>query len=84
MKDVNLLFSDGCVIQDISTGKEKGRTRRVGRLFVMDLTKPKRLESPSCYLTSQSNSNSEKLWHLWHKRLGHPDSDKLNKILSSG
>lgn len=78
-----LTFSiDGCLIQDLQTGKEKGRARRVGRLFVMDLTKPKGLEFPSCYLSSSLHNNSQKLWHLWHKRLGHPHADKLNKMFS--
>lgn len=71
----------GVLFRTTKLRKEKGRDRRVGRLFV---TKLKSLESPSCYFSSPSNSNSEMLWHLWHKRLSHPHSDKLNKTFSSG
>ncbi|KAK3036084.1 hypothetical protein RJ639_029837 [Escallonia herrerae] len=71
---------DGCMIQ--GTGKIKGKGRRIGRLFALEFEKPGSYSS--FFAPSDSDfSFSCKTWHMWHRRLGHPSSQKLEALFSS-
>ncbi|CAL1410296.1 unnamed protein product [Linum trigynum] len=80
----------GCVIQDLTTGRELGRGSQRGRIFELD-------ELASTLSISQSSSSSslsvsrvssfpvfsslgEQNFQLWHSRLGHPNSHRLKTM----
>ncbi|CAN1263050.1 Retrovirus-related Pol polyprotein from transposon TNT 1-94 [Linum perenne] len=71
----------GCVVQDRRTKRRIRTGSKRGRNFILD-----RLEAPisalgdvacSNKLSFSVNSSSNKLWQLWHSRLGHPHSARL-------
>uniref|UniRef100_A0A2N9ICW1 Integrase catalytic domain-containing protein n=1 Tax=Fagus sylvatica TaxID=28930 RepID=A0A2N9ICW1_FAGSY len=67
----------GCVLQDPRTGQELGTGRRIGRLFeISSLCLPATGVSVA---TSSSPSLS-----LWHSRLGHASSSRVQQLVSKG
>uniref|UniRef100_A0A2N9IS94 Integrase catalytic domain-containing protein n=1 Tax=Fagus sylvatica TaxID=28930 RepID=A0A2N9IS94_FAGSY len=67
----------GCVVQDPRTGQELGTGRRIGRLFeISNLRLPATGVSAA---TSYSHSLS-----LWHSRLGHASSSRVQQLVSRG
>lgn len=75
---------NGCLIQDLRTGKVIGRGRRQGELFILDLGSSS--DSHKCFLapSSQEIDSANALWKLWHRRLGHPHAQNLKSLFSSG
>jgi len=77
--DVNcdVYFSyNGCLVQDQVSGKVIAKGPKVGRLFPLHFSIPRCL-SFAC-TTVQNKSE------VWHKRLGHPNSVVLSRLLNSG
>lgn len=68
-----MLSSRGCFLQDSQTSKIIGTGRKVGRLF--ELTS---FHFPSPIISAAVTSS------LWHARLGHLSSSKLDSLISSG
>lgn len=59
--------------------KEKGEARTG---FVFEHEKHNRpTGSFCCFLTSSINTNMNKLWHFWHRRLSHHNFERLNTLL---
>lgn len=78
-----VIFSpNGCVIKKILTGKTMARGRKVGRLFLLQSTNSKLHQ---CFLSASKKDIEflDKMWNLWHLRLGHPHSSHLNFMLKS-
>lgn len=77
--------ASGCLIQDLRTGKVIGKGHRNGDLFSLDLGGTSSTPS-TCFLAPSSSeiSTSNKMWRLWHNRLGHPHALNLNSMFSSG
>lgn len=75
----------GCLIQDLRTGKVIGKGHRNGDLFALDFGSTSAAPS-TCFLAPYSSeiSTSNRLWRLWHNRLGHPHALKLDSMFSSG
>ena len=73
----NISFSrDGCLVQDHVLGKVIAKGPKVGRLFPLQFSIPRTL-SLAC---STVNNRSE----VWHKRLGHPNSQILRHLFQHG
>lgn len=75
-----VIFSHhGCIVQDLQTRKV---IAKFGQLFLLLFDGPK---NHSCFFsTSKSNIEvSNKMWCLWHIRLGHPNVQQLGKMLNS-
>ncbi|CAN1323872.1 Retrovirus-related Pol polyprotein from transposon TNT 1-94 [Linum perenne] len=77
--------SSGCVIQDRVTKTRVGTGSKLGRTFHLDkLTLPSFVNSPhprgKDFLSFSVQSDRNKLWDLWHSRLGHPNSDRLLRL----
>jgi hypothetical protein len=67
----------GCIVQDPKTRQELGTSRRIGRLFeIFSLRLPTTGVSAA---TSSSPSLS-----LWHSRLGHASSSRVQQLVSRG
>lgn len=73
-----ILSPSGCTIQDLRSGKVIGRGTRHGRLFTVDHILP----APSAFSASHEVVSDK--WLLWHRRLGHPHSNKLLLMLKHG
>ncbi|CAN1342642.1 Retrovirus-related Pol polyprotein from transposon TNT 1-94 [Linum perenne] len=88
----DILFgSNGCLIQDRMTKRTLGLGSKRGRnyhLASLELRRQidgrKQIDASSSDSLSNSHCSSylvklssEQLWHLWHSRLGHPNSSRL-------
>jgi hypothetical protein len=77
--DVNcdVYFSyNGCLVQDQVSGKVIAKGPKVGRLFLLYFSIPRCL----FFACTTVQNKSE----VWHKRLGHPNSVVLSRLLNSG
>ncbi|CAL1371113.1 unnamed protein product [Linum trigynum] len=77
----------GCSVQDLTTGREIGRGSKYERIFHLEkLDAPPPVTSSSSLVPSVSRLSPclavfsricDKNFHLWHSRLGHPNSGRL-------
>ncbi|CAL5418427.1 unnamed protein product [Camellia sinensis] len=72
-------FPTHCVFQDLATGKTIGNGRAQGGLYFLDAVPP---VVPSQALKCTIGS-SLSLLHQWHRRLGHPSFNVLEKLFPS-
>jgi len=66
----------GCLVQDQRSRKMIAKGPKVGCLFPLHLPL-----SSSCSLPFISSNSAHLDYHLWHKRLGHPNSHVLHAML---
>ena len=72
----------GCIVQDPRTGQELGTGPRVGRMFPVDnLRLP--LVAPVSVAAAAAVSSIPSL-ALWHARLGHASSSRVQQLASRG
>ena len=72
----------GCIVQDPRTGQELGTGPRVGRMFPVDnLRLP--LVAPVSIAAAAAVSSTPSL-ALWHARLGHASSSRVQQLASRG
>ena len=72
----------GCIVQDPRTGQELGTSPRVGRMFPVDnLRLP--LVAPVSVAAAAAVSLIPSL-ALWHARLGHASSSRVQQLVSRG
>ena len=69
----------GCIVQDPRTGQELGTGPRVGRMFPMD-----NLRLPLVAPVSVAVVSSIPSLTLWHARLGHASSSRVQQLASRG
>jgi transposase InsO family protein len=67
----------GCVVQDPRTGQELGTGRRIGRLFEISS-----LRLPAIGVSAATSSSPS--LSLWHSRLGHASSSRVQQLVSRG
>uniref|UniRef100_A0A2N9EWS2 Protein kinase domain-containing protein n=1 Tax=Fagus sylvatica TaxID=28930 RepID=A0A2N9EWS2_FAGSY len=67
----------GCVVQDPRTGQELGTGRRIGRLFEISS-----LRLPATGVSAATSSSPS--LSLWHSRLGHASSSRVQQLVSRG
>ena len=78
--DCQVSFSkSGCLVQDQHSGNLIARGPKVGRLFPLHFS-----VSPCSSLPFVSCNFATVNSELWHKRLGHPNSNVLHALLQSG
>ena len=65
-----------CVVQDQQSGKMIARGPIVGHLFPLQIPL-----SPSFTLSSITCNSTHVDYRVWHKRLGHPNSNVLHDLL---
>ncbi|KAF5471246.1 hypothetical protein F2P56_011695 [Juglans regia] len=73
---------DDCVVQDQVTGEPIAKGPKVGRLFTLFLPIP--ALSPVSSIKSFACNNIPDLSMVWHRRLGHPNTQILSHVLHSG
>jgi hypothetical protein len=66
----------GCCVQDQVSGQEIAKGPKVGRLFPLQSFSIPRSLSIGCFAITNS--------HLWHKKLGHPNSVILTHLMKHG
>ncbi|KAK2396270.1 putative mitochondrial protein [Trifolium repens] len=71
--------NSGCFVQDQHSGKMIAKGPKVGRLFPLNS-----LLSSSPLLPFISCNSASVSFQLWHKRLGHPNSNVLHDLIKSG
>ena len=70
----------GCIVQDPRTGQELGTGPRVGRIFPVDnLHLP-----PVAHVSVAAAVSSLPSLALWHSRLGHASSSRVQQLASRG
>ena len=78
-----IFYYSGCIVQDPRTGQELGIGPRVGRMFLMD-----NLHLPPVALVSVATAaaavSSLPSLALWHSRLGHAPSSRVQQLASKG
>ena len=80
-----IFYYSGCIVQDPRTGQELGIGPRVGRMFLVD-----NLHLPSVAPVSVSVAvaavvvSSLLSLALWHSRLGHASSCRVQQLASKG
>uniref|UniRef100_A0A2N9I8W4 Integrase catalytic domain-containing protein n=1 Tax=Fagus sylvatica TaxID=28930 RepID=A0A2N9I8W4_FAGSY len=67
----------GCIVQDPRTGQELGTGRRIGRLFEISS-----LRLPATGVSAATSSSPS--LSLWHSRLGHASSSRVQQLVSRG
>jgi transposase InsO family protein len=72
---------DGCVVQDQVTGEPIAKGPKVGRLFPLFLPVP--AFSPVSFITSFACNTVSDPSMVWHRRLGHPNTQILSHVLNS-
>ena len=73
----HIIFSStGCVIQGRQTGKVIATGSKHGRLFLLDIGHHS--------LFSSSSPQLDKLWTVWHSRLGHVNNSYLLSLFKIG
>ena len=70
----------GCIVQDPRTGQELGTGPRVGRMFPVDNLP---LVAPVSVAAAAAISSVPSL-ALWHARLGHTSSSRVQQLASRG
>lgn len=77
---LDVCFSNsGCYVQDPKSGEILGTGRRVGRLFeAISLSVSPKVQSKEPYAAVVVSQD------IWHSRLGHISSSRLNSLISSG
>jgi hypothetical protein len=73
---------DGCVVQDQITGEQIAKGPKVGRLFPLFLHVL--VSSSVSSITSFACNNVSDLSMVWHRRLGHSNTQILSHVLNSG
>ena len=72
----------GCIVQNLRTGQDLGTGPRVGRMFPVDnLCLP--LVAPVSVVAAAAVSSTPSL-ALWHARLGHASSSRVQQLVSRG
>ena len=75
-----IFYYSGCIVQDLRTGQELGTGPRVERMFPVDnLHLP--LVAPVSVAAAVSSLPS---FALWHSRLGHASSSRVQQLASRG
>ena len=75
-----IFYYSGCIVQDLRTGQELGTGPRVGRLFPVDnLYLP-----PVAPVSVVAAVSSLPSFALWHSRLGHVSSSRVQQLASRG
>ena len=72
----------GCIVQDPRTGQELGTGPRVGRMFTMDNIRLPLVAPVSVAAAAIVSSNPSLA--LWHARLGHASSSRVQQLASRG
>ncbi|RVX19793.1 Retrovirus-related Pol polyprotein from transposon RE1 [Vitis vinifera] len=72
---------NGCVVQDQVTGEPIAKGPKVGCLFPLFLPIPD--FSPLSSIKSFACNNASGLSMVWHRRLGHPNTQILSHVLNS-
>nr|CAN66507.1 hypothetical protein VITISV_034008 [Vitis vinifera] len=72
---------NGCVVQDQVTGEPIAKGPKVGCLFLLFLPVPD--FSPLSSIKSFACNNVSDLSMVWHRRLGHPNTQILSHVLNS-
>uniref|UniRef100_A0A2N9HP48 Integrase catalytic domain-containing protein n=1 Tax=Fagus sylvatica TaxID=28930 RepID=A0A2N9HP48_FAGSY len=67
----------GCIVQDPRTGQKLGTSRRIGRLFEISS-----LRLPATGVSAATSSSPS--LSLWHSRLGHASSSRVQQLVSRG
>jgi hypothetical protein len=67
----------GCIVQDPRTGQELGTSRRIGCLFEISS-----LRLPATGVSAATSSSPS--LSLWHSRLGHASSSRVQQLVSRG
>jgi transposase InsO family protein len=67
----------GCIVQDPRNGQELGTGRRIGRLFEISS-----LRLPATGVSAATSSSPS--LSLWHSRLGHASSSRVQQLVSRG
>lgn len=68
----------GCRVQDQASGQEIAKGPKMGRLFPLQSFSIPRSISVGCSAIANNNS------HVWHKKLGHPNSVILTHLMKHG
>ena len=77
-----LIFDySGCIVQDSRTGQELGTGPRVGRMFPVDNLHLPPVAPVSVAATAAAVSSLPSL-ALWHSRLGHASSSRVQQLAS--
>jgi len=71
-----------CVVQNLKIGMTMAKGRRVGRMFLLESVHH---HLHHCFLSVSAAdvTRSNKLLTLWHNRMGHPHSSRLQHMLKS-
>ena len=74
------ISSFGCHVQDQELGKVIGKEAKCGRLFPLYISTPSKGRPLFSWFRSSLNND----FRLWHKSLGHPNTQKLCFMFNSG
>ncbi|WJZ83970.1 hypothetical protein VitviT2T_003607 [Vitis vinifera] len=78
-----IFYYSGCIVQDLRTGQELGTGPRVGRMFpVNNLHFPP--VAPVSVAAATIAVSSLPSLALWHSRLGHAPSSRVQQLVSRG
>ena len=72
----------GCIVQDLRTGQELGTGPRVGHMFPVDYLRLPLVPPVSVAAAATVSSNPSLA--LWHARLGHASSSRVQQLVSRG
>ena len=72
----------GCIVQDLRTGQELGTSPRVWRMFLMDNLRFPLVAHVS--IAAAATVSSIPSLTLWHARLGHASSSRVQQLASRG
>ena len=70
----------GCIVQDLRTGQELGTSPRVWRMFLMDNLRFPLVAHVS--IAAAATVSSIPSLTLWHARLGHVSSSRVQQLAS--
>ncbi|KAH0698891.1 hypothetical protein KY284_013106 [Solanum tuberosum] len=71
-----------CVVQNLKTGMTVAKGRRVGGMFLLESVHH-HLHNYFLSVSAANVTRSNKLLTLWHNRMGHPRSSRLQHMLKS-
>ena len=75
-----IFYYSGCIVQDQRTGQELGTSPRVGRMFLVDNLHLPHVAPVSIAVAAASLPSLT----LWHSRLGHAPSSRVQQLASKG
>ena len=78
-----IFYYSGCIVQDARMGQEFGIGPRVGRMFPVDNLHLPPVASVSVVAAAAVISSLPSL-ALWHSRLGHASSSRIQQLASRG